>query len=57
MNKSSSGVILIAINSEASLQLVLRKTKIDEALRGHLSTIQWKRLMSPSANNRLAAVT
>jgi len=47
----------MAINSDASLQLVLRNTKMDEALSGHFSTVQWNRLTKPSANSRLAAVT
>ena len=56
MISSNKGVIFMAINSDASLKLVLRKTKIDDALSGHFNTIQWKRLMNPSMKSRLAAV-
>jgi hypothetical protein len=50
ITSKSSGLIFTLMNSDASLKLVFMKTKIDEALSGHLSIIQWKRFINPSRN-------
>ena len=57
IRSNNNGVSLTVINSDASLKLVFMKTKIDEALSGHFKIIQWNKLMKPSANSSVAAMT